>query len=120
MQKLPKIQQQKELKTNIRKEGDNYVYEVDIPGYNKEDVSVDYEDGYLIVETKSNKEYKNSSSNETYVRQERYSGSCSRSFYIGEVDENSISAKYHNGVLCVTFPDEEKNHKTKVKKINIQ
>ena len=116
---LPIIGNSNVLKTNIKKEGDNYVYEVDIPGYNKEDVMVNYEDGYLIVEAKSTKEYTNNSSN-SYVRQERYSGSCSRSYYIGEVDENKIVAKYNNGVLSISFPDEGNSKKTKVKQINIQ
>lgn len=117
---LPIISNSNVLKTNIRKEGNNYVYEIDVPGYNKEDVSVNYEDGYLIVEAKSNKEYSSSASSNSYVRQERYSGSCSRSYYIGEIDENKIVAKYNNGVLSVMFPDEENNKKTKVKQINIQ
>ena len=117
---LPIINSSNILKTNIRKDGSNYIYEIDVPGYDKESVSVNYEDGYLIVEAKSNKEYSSGSSSNSYIRQERYSGSCSRSFYIGEIDENKIIAKYHNGVLCVTFPDEEKNTKTSIKKINIQ
>lgn len=116
---LPIVSNGSVLKTNIRKEGNNYVYEVDVPGYNKEDVIVNYEDGYLIVEAKSTKEYSSNSSN-SYVRQERYSGSCSRSYYIGEIDENKIIAKYNNGVLSISFPDDGNNKKTKVKQINIQ
>jgi len=117
---LPIITSSNVLKTNIRKEGRNYIYEIDVPGYNKEDISVNYEDGYIIIEVKSTKESKNSYSGDTYVRQERYSGSCSRSFYIGEIDESKIEAKYHNGILCVSFPDEENTQKIKAKKINIQ
>ena len=77
---LPIITSSNVLKTNIRQEGNNYIYEVDVPGYNKEDIKVNYEDGYLIVEVKSTKESKNSYSGDSYVRQERYSGSCSRSY----------------------------------------
>ena len=117
---LPIITSSNVLKTNIRKEGSNYIYEVDVPGYNKEDVKVNYEDGYLIVEVKSTKESKNSYSGDSYVRQERYSGSCSRSYYIGEVDENKINAKYYNGVLSVSFPDEGNNSKSKIKSIDIE
>ena len=117
---LPIITSGNVLKTNIRKEVNNYIYEVDVPGYNKEDVKVNYEDGYLIVEVRSTKESKNNYPGSSYVRQERYSGSCSRSYYIGEIDENKIIAKYNNGVLSIMFPDEENNKKTKVKQINIQ
>jgi HSP20 family molecular chaperone IbpA len=117
---LPIINSSNILKTNIRKESSNYIYEIDVPGYNKEDISINYEDGYLVIEAQSSSEYSNSQSSNKYVRQERYSGSCSRSFYIGEIDESKISAKYHNGILCVSFPDESNNQKSKIKKINIQ
>jgi len=116
---LPLVNSSNVLKTNIKKEGDNYIYEVDIPGFNKEDVNVSYEEGYLIVEVSSKKSYSSESEN-SYIRQERYVGSCSRSYYVGEVDESKISAKYHNGILCITVPSEEKDKKYKTKSINIQ
>ena len=115
---LPIINSSNVLKTNIRKEGDTYTYEVDVPGYKKEDVSVSYDEGYLIVEAKTHKE-SNYNSNETYIRQERYSGTCSRSYYVGEIDESKITAKYSDGVLCISFKDEEKEQKYKSKKINV-
>lgn len=117
---LPIINASNVLKTNIRKEGSYYIYEIDVPGYNKEDVSVNYEDGYLIVEVKSNKEIKNSYSNDTYIRQERYSGSCSRSYYIGEVDEKDILAKYNNGILSISFKEQKNSPKNNIKKIAIE
>lgn len=115
---LPIINSSNILKTNIRKEGNNYIYEVDVPGYSKSDISVNYEDGYLIVEAKTN-----SSTNEStqeYIHQERYSGTCSRSYYIGDIDETKITAKYDNGILCIMVPDEEKNQKYKTTNINIK
>lgn len=115
---LPIISNSSVLKTNIRKEGNNYIYEVDVPGINKEDIKVSFEEGYLIVEVSNKGEYDSSSSG--YIRQERYVGSCSRSYYVGEVDESKIDAKYRNGILCVTVPDEEKDKKYKTKNINIQ
>lgn len=117
---LPIINSSNVLKTNIKKEGDTYIYEIDVPGYNKEDISVDYEDGYLIVEAKTNKQSSSYSSKDTYVRQERYSGSCSRSFYIGEIDESDISAKYYNGILQVKFKDASIKSKNKTRRINIE
>lgn len=107
------------LKTNIKKEGANYVYEIDVPGFKKEDVRISYEEGYLIIEASSSSTY-SSSSSDSYIRQERYVGSCSRSYYIGEVDESKINAKYSNGVLYVTFPDEEKEKKYRTKNISIE
>ena len=117
---LPIINNSNILKTNISKVGNNYVYEVDIPGYNKEDVHVSYDDGYLIVEAHSSKSSNNNYSNDTYIRQERYTGTCSRSYYIGEIDENKIVAKYNNGILSISFPNTEKEQKYKSKTINIE
>lgn len=117
---LPIINSSNILKTNIRKEEGNYVYEVDVPGYNKEDINISYEDGYLIVEAKQNKELKERQPNSSYIRQERYSGSCSRSFYVGEIDENKIIAKYQNGILSVSFPEEINSQKNKIKRISIE
>ena len=117
---LPIINNSNILKTNISKVGNNYLYEIDIPGYKKEDVSINYDDGYLIVEAKTNNQSNNNTLNGTYIRQERYTGTCSRSYYIGEIDESKISAKYNNGILSITFPDSEKEQKYKSKKINIE
>lgn len=115
---LPLVSNSNVLKTNIKKVGNDYVYEIDVPGINKEDIKVNYEDGYLIVEASNKNEYSNSNSG--YIRQERYVGSCSRSYYVGEIEESKISARYVNGVLLVTIPDEEKDKKYKTKNINIQ
>ena len=115
---LPFINRSNILKTNIRKEGNDYVYEIDVAGYNKDDIVLNYEDGYLIIETKINKH--NSYSNDNYIHQERYNGTCSRSFYIGEIDESKINAKYNNGLLTVTFPSDDNSPKYISKKINIQ
>lgn len=114
---LPIINSSNILKTNIRKENNSYIYEIDIPGYKKANVSVNYEDGYLIVEAKSSAY--NSESSESYIHQERYSGTCSRSYYIGEVDESKIIAKYSDGILSVSVPDEDTNKKYKSTNIHI-
>lgn len=114
---LPIINSSNILKTNIRKERNAYIYEVDVPGYTKDNISVNYEDGYLIVEAKTNS-ITNESTQE-YIHQERYSGTCSRSYYIGDIDETKIIAKYDNGMLCIRVPDEEKNQKYKTTNINI-
>ena len=115
---LPFLNNSNVLKTNIRKEGNTYFYDVAIPGYSKDDVSINYENGYLIVEAKVSEEHNNS--NNKYVRQERYFGSCSRSFYIGEVDEKQIKAKYDNGVVSISFKEESINKETKIKTIEIE
>lgn len=117
---LPVLSSSNILKTNIRKEGNNYVYEIDIPGYSKEDVSISYENGYLVVEAKTKKSVNNEHLSAGYIRQERYTGTCSRSYYVGEVEESKITARYVNGVLSVSVPDEEKEKKSHTKTITIE
>lgn len=116
---LPALNSSNILKTNIRKEGNNYVYEIDIPGYSKEDVNVSYENGYLIVEAKTKRSSNSENTSSGYIRQERYTGTCSRSYYVGEVEESKISAKYYNGILSISVPSEEKEKNNKIRTINI-
>lgn len=93
------------MKTDIKEENDKYVMEMDIPGFEKEDIKISYEDNYLtvVVEKKEEKEAKD----KNYIRRERGFGSKSRSFYFDDVDSNKIQAAYKNGILTVTLPKVE-------------
>ncbi len=87
------------MATDVKEHEHSYELEIDMPGYDKKDISVDFEKGYLTVSAK--KEQKN---NETkYLSRERRSVSR-RSYYVGEIDENGITAKYENGVLSINLP----------------
>lgn len=88
------------LKSDVYEDNDNYVIEVDIPGYNKEDVSIDYENGYIMVTSVRSSNI----TDDKYIRKEKFYGEYKRSFYVGEVDENDISATFYNGVLKIIFP----------------
>lgn len=88
------------LKSDVYEDDDNYVIEIDIPGYTKEDVSIDYENGYIMVTSVRS----SSVSDDRYIRKEKFYGEYKRSFYVGEVDENDISATFYNGVLKIIFP----------------
>ena len=103
------------LKSDVYEDNNNYIIEIDIPGYNKENVSIDYENGYIIVSTVRT----NTISDESYIRREKYYGEYKRSFYVGEIDENSISATFYNGVLKIIFPKSSVKLEHK-KKIDIQ
>ena len=92
------------MKTDIREEGDNYILEVDMPGYDKKDVNLSLENGYLTVSAQSSNAKETKDENKNYLRRERSFGSCSRSFYVGDVDEKQIAASYDNGILNVSFP----------------
>lgn len=103
------------MKTDISEDENNYSLEIELPGYEKSDITVDYEKGYLTV--RAEKSEKEGEVKPNYIRKER-SVSCQRSFYIGEIDEDSIAAKYANGVLTVTVPKQDKKKPVK-KGINI-
>ncbi len=95
------------MRTDIKEKGDNYVIEMDLPGYEKENILLEIDNGYLKVTAKVDKNI-NESDDEKYVHQERYYGECSRSFYVGEnITQEDIKASFKNGILKLTFPKEQ-------------
>lgn len=96
------------MKTDIVEKDNAFELDIDLPGYNKEEVNAHLKDGYLTVsaQTSSSDDEKDKSGN--FVRRERYYGSCSRSFYVGEhLQEDDIDAKFENGVLKLSVPKKE-------------
>lgn len=95
------------MKTDIREKGDNYIIEVDLPGYEKDNIEIEMEDGYLKVTAKV--EEKNDDEEEgKYIHKERFYGECSRSFYVGDgIREEDVKAAFKNGILTLTFPKEQ-------------
>lgn len=107
----------KVMKTDIKEHDDRYEILVDLPGFNKEDIKMNIEDGYLVINAKTSNEEDNTDKNGKYVRKERYYGECSRSFYIGDnITEEDIKANYKNGTLNVEIPKKEEVEKIKDKK----
>ena len=98
------------MKTDIQEKDGNYILEIDMPGYDKEDIRIELENGYITVT--ANKEIKKEEDSKShYLHKERFYGSCSRSYYVGEgIEEEQIHAKFKNGMLTLTFPkkNEEK------------
>lgn len=95
------------MKTDIKDLDDRYELAIDVPGYEKEDLKLDLENGYLTVKAeKSASDEKDKKEEGRYLRRER-SYSCSRTYYVGDVDKESVKAKYENGVLSVTVPKEK-------------
>ncbi len=95
------------MKTDVKEKDGNYIIEIDVPGYNKEDIQIELENGYLTVTAKANT--KVDEEKEGYIYKERFVGECSRSFYTGEdVKEEDIKASFKNGTLTLTFPKEDK------------
>ena len=95
------------MKTDIRVKDNMYILDMELPGFKKEDIQMELKDGYLNIQASrnSNSEEKDDSGN--LIRQERFSGSCSRSFYVGEgIRQEDIKAAFENGELKVSFPKE--------------
>ena len=95
------------MKTDIREKENAYLIDVDLPGYEKENIKMEIENGYLtiVATTDTNKEEKEDGK---YVRKERYYGTCSRSFFVGEdIVEEDIKASFRNGTLRVEVPKKD-------------
>ena len=109
------------MKTDIKEKGDNYIIEMDLPGYEKENINLELKDGYLTVSAKVEKE-NNSDENERYVHKERFYGECSRNFFVGEdVTEEDVLAEFKNGILKISIPKkEDRKELPEAKKIEIQ
>ena len=109
------------MKTDIKEKKDKYVIEVDLPGYEKENINLELKDGYLQVSAKVEKE-EHSDENERFVHKERFYGHCSRSFYVGDtIKEEDIEAEFKNGILKIDIPKkEEKKELPETKHITIK
>lgn len=96
------------MRTDIRETENSYELDVDLPGFKKEDIKAQVENGYLTISAAKGMEKKEDDKKGQYIRQERYCGSCSRSFYVGEnVTEQEISAKFEDGILKLSIPKKE-------------
>ena len=96
------------MKTDVRELADAYEFDSDLPGFRKEEISAELHDGYLTVSAAKSVDGDVETKKGQYLRRERCTGSCSRSFFVGEaVKEGDVSAKYENGILMVTVPKKE-------------
>ena len=95
------------MRTDIKEKKDKYLIDIDLPGYEKENIKIELEDGYLTVH--ANRDTNNEEKEEgKFVRKERYVGSCSRSFYVGDaVEIEDIKASFKNGTLKIEVPKKE-------------
>ena len=108
------------MKTDIKETKDNYLIEMDLPGYDKDNINLSLKDGYLSISAKVEKEDKENEE-EKFVRRERFYGECSRSFYVGDnLTEEDISAEFKNGILRITVPKKEEKPSNETKYIEIK
>ena len=101
------------MKTDVKETDSSYELDIDLPGYKKEDVNAKLTDGYLVISASTSSEKNEGDENATeengkYIRRERFFGSCSRSFYVGEdITEEDIKARFENGVLKISVPKKQ-------------
>lgn len=88
------------MKTDVKEKDDSYEVDVDLPGFKKEELTVALENGYLTISAAKGLDRDEKNQEGNYIRRERYVGSCTRSFYVGEaVEQEDVSAKFEDGIL---------------------
>ncbi|MDN7246487.1 Hsp20/alpha crystallin family protein [Planococcus shenhongbingii] len=95
---------------DIKEKNELYELQVDLPGFTKDDIEIEYRDGYLEIRGKKERGVESDEQNERYIRKERTYGSFRRSFYIGEIDEDHVTAAFQNGVLTLNVPKSHDLH----------
>ena len=109
------------MKTDVRETEDSYELDIDLPGFKKDEISAKLDNGYLTVSASKglNKDKQDKKGN--YIRQERYAGAMSRSFYVGEgIGQEEIKARYENGILKLSVPKKDKKVVEEHKQIAIE
>ena len=96
------------MKTDVRETDAGYDVFIDLPGFKKEDVKLDLHNGYLTITANRDGSHDEQDQNGRYIRQERYTGSCARSFYVGEeLKPEDVKARFENGILTLSLPKAE-------------
>lgn len=109
------------MKTDVKETENGYMVDMDLPGFKKEEIKLSLENGYLTVSASKGLDKEEKNEQDKYVRRERYAGSMSRSFYVGDhVTENDIHPKYENGILSFCLPKEEKRAVPEKRYISIE
>lgn len=108
------------MKTDVRETENSYELDVDLPGFKKNEVNVDLKDGYLTISAAKGLDKDEKAPEGKYIRQERYTGACSRSFYVGtDLQPKDVSAKFTDGILELTFPKEAPKKEPDVTRVEI-
>lgn len=93
------------MKSDIQENENGYLLDIELPGYNKEDVQAELKDGYLTITANHEDKKEEKDKNGKFIRKERYTGTCKRSFYVGEqVCQEDIKAAFQNGILRLAIP----------------
>ena len=109
------------MKTDVRETDSTYELDVDLPGFKKDEVSLELKDGCLTISAARGLDRDETDKAGRYIRQERYAGACSRSFYVGEgVEAGEVSARFEDGILKVSIPKVEQRELPRTTTIAIE
>ena len=109
------------MKTDVHEHEEGYEIDIDLPGFKKDEIKLSLENGYLSVQANKSLDKEDKNKKGRLIRQERYSGSMQRSFYVGEhMDEEDIRAKFEDGVLKLSVPKKEAKNIPEKKTIAIE
>lgn len=103
-----------EMRCDIYEKDNQYHLEMDIPGFNKEDIKIECHKGTITVSAKKDVESEEKDENKKYIRRERKYGQYKRSFYLGDIDDEAIKAEFKNGTLIITAPIKEESKKKEI------
>lgn len=92
------------MKADVYEKESNYYIKIDIPGVKKEDINISYDKGYLHISAIKKEETEQT---DNYIRKERFYGEVTRTFYVGDINEDHIKANYTDGILTLSFPQEQ-------------
>ena len=109
------------MKTDVRETDNTYELDIDLPGFKKDEVQLDLKDGYLTISAAKGLDKDQEDKKGKYIRQERYAGACSRSFFVGEgIEPRDVSAKFEDGILRVSLPKQGKKELPRNSTITIE
>ena len=105
------------MKTDVKETENGFEIDIDLPGYKKENVKAELTDGYLTITANTDHSNDEKDKEGRYIRRERYYGTCSRSFFVGEeVTQEEIKAKFEDGILKLQIPKKEEKERVPEKK----
>ena len=108
------------MKTDVRETETSYEVDVDLPGFKKDEITLELKEGTLTISAAKGLDKDEKDKDGKYIRQERYAGSCSRSFYVGtDLQPKDVSAKFTDGILELTFPKEAPKKEPDVTRVEI-
>ena len=109
------------MKTDVRETENTYELDIDLPGFKKDEIDLNLNDGYLTISAAKGLDKDMEDKKGKYIRQERYAGTCSRSFFVGEgVEPKDVSAKFEDGILKISLPKQVKKELPQSPRIAIE